>query len=101
VDIKVIEAPPAPLKTISPEELCEGRQTVTVVLEHPITLEIENCVVTYSRGEHQAPCVVANILWEHGAELVGADGLFMKRAAPKPKPMRYCDPFGGSMRWEL
>jgi hypothetical protein len=101
MEIRVVPEPPVPLRQITPEELCEGRQTVTVVLERPITLEIENCVVTYTRGEHQAPCVIANVLFEQGAERVGPDGLFVKRAGPKPAPMRYPSPFSGIKRWEL
>jgi hypothetical protein len=101
MEIRVVPEAPGPLRQITPEELCEGRSTVTVVLERPITLQVENCLVTYTPGEHQAPPVVANILWDHGAERVGPDGNFVKRAAPKPKPMRYPSPFEGTRRWNI
>jgi hypothetical protein len=102
MDIRVVEAPPTPLKVVTPEELCEGRPTVTVVLERPITLQVETCIVTYSIGEHRAPCVIANILFAQGGEIVGADGCFIKRESPKPAPMRYVGgPFEGTRRWKL
>jgi hypothetical protein len=101
MEIRVIAAPPAPLKVVTPEELAEGRPTVTVVLERPVTLQVENCICTYEIGEHQAPCVVANILFSEGADVVGADGGFIKRNRPKPAPMRYPSPFSGVMRWKL
>jgi hypothetical protein len=101
VDIKVIEAPPGPLKVVTPEELAEGRPTVTVLLERPITLQVENCIVTYPIGGHQAPCVIANILFAQGADILRPDGTRLEREKPKPAAVRYPDPFGGSMRWEL
>jgi hypothetical protein len=101
MDIKVIEAPPAPLKVVTPEELAEGRPTVTVVLQRPITLQIDDCICTYAIGEHQAPAVVANILFSQGADVVGADGCFIKRDRPKPEQMKYPSPFSGVMRWQI
>jgi hypothetical protein len=101
MEIRVVEAPPAPLKVVTPEELAEGRPTVPVVLQRPITLQIDDCICTYAIGDHQVPAIIANILFAEGGEIVGADGCFIKRDRPKPPPPRYPDPFGGNMRWKL
>jgi hypothetical protein len=102
MEIRVIETPPSPLKVMTPEELAEGRNTVSVWLAKSITLQIENAVVTYPAGEHQAPCVIANILFAQGAEIVRADGSFLQRDSPKPAAKtRFPSPFSGSMRFPI
>lgn len=102
MEITVIATPQTPRKVMTPEELAEGRNTVIVLLGRDITLLIEGCTVTYPAGEHQAPAVIANILFEQGAERVGPDGCFIKReSAAKPVQMRYANPFGGSIRYTI
>jgi hypothetical protein len=103
MEIKVVAEPQAPPRRITPEELSEGRSTVTVWLEKSITLQVENCICTYSPGEHQAPCVIANILAaQQGAEIVRADGSFLNRDVPKPAAQtRYPSPFSGTKRWKI
>jgi hypothetical protein len=102
MEIKVLATPPTPLKVVTPEELAEGRNTVIVFLERPITLEIEGCIATYPVGQSAAPCVIANILFAQGAaERVGPDGCFIKRDVPKPAQTKYPSPFGGTMRWSI
>jgi hypothetical protein len=102
MEIKVVEAPPTPLRQMTPAEVAEGRNTVSVWLERPITLQIdESTLVTYSPGEHQAPCEIANALFAQGAERVGPDGCFIKRDVPKPTQTRVPNPFGGVMRFPI
>jgi hypothetical protein len=102
MEIKVIAEPQAPLRRITPEELAEGRRTVTVWLEKSVTLQIEGCLATYGPGEHQAPCVIANILFQQGGEIVRADGSFLQRDSPKPASQtRFPSPFSGSMRFPI
>jgi hypothetical protein len=101
MQIKVVAAPPAPLKVVTPEELAEGRSTVTVRLPRAITLEIEGCIVTFPEGDSEAVCPIANALFAQGAEIVGADGSFIKRDVAKPVQMRYPSPFSGTKRWKI
>jgi hypothetical protein len=72
MEIRVIEEPQAQPRRMSPEELAADRKTVTVWLERPITLRIENVIVTFPEGESEAVCSVANVLVEAGAQLVGS-----------------------------
>lgn len=87
MDIKIVEPPPQPLRKMTPEEVAEGRQTVLVWLERPVTLQVENAVVTYPAGTSEAPCVVANALVAAGAELLGPDGV-RRPAAAKPERVK-------------
>jgi hypothetical protein len=103
MEIRVVATPPSPLKVMTPEEIAADRPTVRVWLEKSITLQIENAVVTYCPGEHQAPCVIANVLaQQNGAEIVRADGSFLNRDVPKPAAQtRYPSPFSGTKRWKI
>jgi hypothetical protein len=90
MDIRVVETPKAPLKKRTPAQLAKGRQTVTVLLEQSITLEVDGMVVTYPSGFSQAPCEIANALFSQGGEFPGTD---IKRDIPKkqtqwPEPTR-------------
>jgi hypothetical protein len=94
MDIRVIEAPQTPLRRMTPQELAEGRNVVVVHLERPITLQIENCIVTYPIGQSAAPCVIANALVAAGAELVGSQ---IPRAAEKPTRSKFPEPTRGGV----
>ena len=93
MEIKVIAEPQAPLRRMTPEELAEGRKTVTVRLERPITLQVENCIVTFPEGESEAVCPIANALFAQGAEIVGTD---IKRDSAKPQS-RWPTPTNGGL----
>jgi hypothetical protein len=102
MEIRVVEAPTTPPKRKTPAQVAKGRKTVPVFLEAAITLELDgSTLVTYSPGEHAAPCEVANALFAQGAERVGPDGSFVKRDSAKPAHKRYPNPFGGSMRYKI
>lgn len=103
MNIKVIQEPQAPLRRMDPEELSAGRNVVYVHLENPITLEIEgNAIVTYPTGQSSIPCVIANELVKHGAELVGST---VPRAAEKPTRSKWPTPTrggtAGSIRFRM
>jgi hypothetical protein len=100
MNIKIVEAKARPKKR-TPEQLAKGHNTVFVELKTPITIEIDDMTVTFPAGVTATPAEVANYLFAQGAEVLRPDGTYMKRDAPKPAPMRYPDPFGGTMRWKL
>jgi hypothetical protein len=82
MEIRVVQQQPAAKVKMSPAELARGRKCVTVEVTTSITLEGDDFIVTYGPGIHECPTEISNVLWEQGAELVGAD---IKRSAPKPK----------------
>jgi hypothetical protein len=101
MEIKRIAQPQEPLRRMDPSEVLADRSPVYVHLDDEITLELEGrVIVTYPRGQVAAPAIVANALVEAGGLLIGSN-FPPRRDAPKPKPARYCDPFGGSVRWKL
>jgi hypothetical protein len=102
MEIKVVEAPPAPPKKKTPKQIAAGSTTFAVLLDKPITLLLDGSIlVTYSIGWHQAPSEIANALFAQGAERVGPDGCFIKREKEKPAKLRYPNPFGGNMRFNI
>jgi len=72
MDIRVIEATQTPLRTMTPQAVAEGRQTVIVWLPRPITLQIESVLVTFPEGNSEAVRSVANVLRELGGKIVGS-----------------------------
>ena len=102
MEIRVIEEPQAQPRRMSPEELAADRKTVTVWLERPITLRIENVIVTFPEGESEAVCSVANVLVEAGAQLVGSQ---VPPRAEKPAASKWPTPTrggtAGSIRFRI